>query len=150
MAGTPTRSSGLFTGLVLISSGAILLLHYYGHLELSEFFRHWWPLLIIVWGVIKLVERTVGRRFGGGALTGGELLLVFGMLALLGMVVATEIGRDYVEGVDIPGNVYTTDLDVAPKAISANAHILVRTTRGDITVRGTDDRQIRVTAKKNV
>jgi len=150
MAGTPTRSSGLFTGLVLISSGAILLLHYYGHLELSEFFRHWWPLLIIFWGVIKLVERTLGRRFGGGALTGGELLLVFGMLALLGIVVASEKIPEQMADLDIPGNNYSYDLDVSPKTIPPTAHILVRTMHGDITVRGTDDEQIRVTAKKNV
>jgi hypothetical protein len=150
MAGTQSRSGGLFTGLVLISVGVILLLHYYAHLDLRTFFGNWWPLLIIFWGVIKLAERTVGRRFGGGALTGGELLLVFAMLALMGAVVAWETGHDYLEGVDVGGNNFSYDLDVAPKTVPQNAHILIRTGRGDITVRGTDDAQIRVTAKKNV
>jgi len=150
MAGTQTRSSGLFTGLVLISVGVILLLHYYGHLELREFFRHWWPLLIIFWGVIKLFERTMGRRFGGGVLTGGELILVFGMLALLGIVVATEEIPEQLTEWNVSGNNYGYDLDVSPKTIPPDAHILVRTIHGDITVRGTDDEQIRVTAKKNV
>ena len=67
----------------MISVGALLLLHNYGHLELSEFFRHWWPLLIVFWGMIKLFERTVGRQFGSGAISADELLLVFGMLALI-------------------------------------------------------------------
>ncbi len=72
------RSSGLFSGLVLISVGLLLLLHNYGHLDLSTFFTHWWPLLIIFWGVIKLYERTAGRRFGGsgGGITLGEVMLV--------------------------------------------------------------------------
>ena len=87
---TQARSSGLFSGLVLISVGALLLLHNYGHLDLQGFFGRWWPLLIIFWGAVKLYERTVGRRFGGsdgGGITGGEVLLVLGMLALLGSVV---------------------------------------------------------------
>ncbi|MGB9446844.1 MAG: DUF5668 domain-containing protein, partial [Candidatus Acidiferrum sp.] len=72
MPPTRSRSSGLFSGLVLISVGILLLLHNYGHLELTDFFTRWWPLLIIFWGVIKLYERTVGRRFGGagGGITG--------------------------------------------------------------------------------
>jgi len=150
MAGNPARSSGLFSGLVLISVGAILLLHNYGHLELSAFFRHWWPLLIIFWGVIKLFERTMGRQFGSGSISAGELLLVFGMLALMGMVVAQEYVKNKVEDLDIGGDSYSYDLDVSPKVVPAQTHILVRAIRGDITVRGTDDNQIRVTAKKNV
>ena len=91
MAGTRSRSSGLFSGLVLISVGALLLLHNYGSLDLSEFFTRWWPLLIIFWGVVKLFERTVGRRFGGGGITGSEVWLVLGLLALMGVSVQTAV-----------------------------------------------------------
>jgi hypothetical protein len=150
MAGTQARSSGLFTGLVLISVGAILLLHNYGHLQLSAFFRHWWPLLIIFWGVIKLFERTVGRQFGSGTITGGELLLMFGMLILLGMVVTGEYVKTKVDDLPIGGDIFPFDLDIKPREIPARAHVLVKTIRGDITVRGSDESQIRVTAKKNV
>jgi len=149
MAGTQARSSGLFNGLVLITVGALLLLHNYGHLELGVFFRHWWPLLIVFWGVIKLFERTVGRQFGGGAISASELLLVFGMLALMGVVVAHDYVKTKVEDLDIGGDNYSYDLDVSPKDVPAQARILLRTFRGDITVRGSDDNQIHVTAKKN-
>jgi len=37
---------------------------------------------------------------------------------------------------------------VAPKKIPANARVMVRNGRGDITVRGSDSAEIRVTAKK--
>src|SRR5258706_13570826 len=63
---TPARSSGLFSGLVLISVGFLVLLHNYVHLDLHGFCGHWWPLLIIFWGAVKLFDRTAGRRFGGG------------------------------------------------------------------------------------
>ena len=86
---TPARSSGLFSGLVLISVGILVLLHNYGHLDLHGFFVRWWPLMIIFWGAVKLYERTAGRRFGGsdgGGVTGTEVLLVVGMLALVAIV----------------------------------------------------------------
>jgi len=62
---TPARSSGLFSGLVLISVGVLLLLSNYGRLELGSFIARWWPLMIIFWGAVKLYERTAGHRFGG-------------------------------------------------------------------------------------
>ena len=150
MASTRTRSSGLFSGLVLISVAVILLLHNYRHLDLQTFFTRWWPLLIIFWGVVILYERTVGRRFGssGVGISAGEVFLVLAMIALLGVVVAYE----YI-GTRIPipqGDTYSFDLYVAPKTIPAKAAVLVRTVRGDITVRGSDESEIRITAKKNV
>ena len=154
MAGTPTRSSGLFSGLVLLSVGILLLLHNYGHLELHAFFTHWWPLLIIFWGLVKLYERTLGRRFGGsgGTITGGEVLLVFAMLALLGMVVAVDYSKEKLGDSfeEIRGDNYGFDVDIAPKTIPAKAPVVVRTVHGDITVRASDDAQIHVSAKKNV
>jgi hypothetical protein len=153
MAATQTRSSGLFTGLVLISVGVLLLLHTYGHLDLGDFFTRWWPLLIIFWGVVKLYERTVGRRFGAsGAITGGEVFLVFAMLALLGVVVAVEYGQRALGGRfhELSGDNYSFDLDVAPKTIPPKAPVLVRTAHGDVTVRASEDAEIRISAKKNV
>jgi DUF4097 and DUF4098 domain-containing protein YvlB len=153
MARTQTRSNGLFSGLVLLSVGILLLLHNYGHLRLQEFFAHWWPLLIIFWGAVKLYERTLGRRFGGGggAITGSEVFLVLAMLCLLGIVVVVEIGKEKLgDLIDIPGDRFSYDVDVSPKAIPNNARVLVRGGRGDITVRASDDQQIHVSAKKNV
>ncbi len=154
MAGTRSRSSGLFSGLVLISVGILLLLHNYGHLELSAFFTRWWPLLIIFWGVVKLYERTAGRRFGGSGagITGGEVFLVLGMLALMGIVVAVDVGKQKFGGAfeGMPGDNYEFDADVEPKSIPARAPVVVRNIRGDITVRASDDPEIQVSAKKNV
>ncbi len=153
MARTQTRSSGLFSGLVLISVGVILLLHSYGHLELRHFFGHWWPLIIIFWGAVKLYERTAGPRAGGttgAGITGGELVLVVGMLALLGIVAGVEYGKQKIgEGImDDVGDNYTYDVQVAPKTIPANVRVFVHNGRGDINVRSSDDAQMRVSAKK--
>ena len=155
MARTQTRSSGLFSGLVLISVGVILLLHTYGHLELGHFFGHWWPLIIIFWGAVKLYERTAGPGTGGATgagITGGEVVLVVGMLALLGIVVSVEYGKQKISDaiLDGGGDNYSYDVEVAPKAIPANTRVFVHNGRGDISVRSSDDAQIRVSAKKGV
>jgi DUF4097 and DUF4098 domain-containing protein YvlB len=150
---TPARSSGLFSGLVLISVGVLVLLHNYGHLDLHGFFVRWWPLMIIFWGAVKLYERTAGRRFGGsdgGGVTGGEVFLVLGMLALLGIVVGVDYTKQKITDVIEPGESFSYDIDIAPKKIPANARVMVRNGRGDITVRGSDSGEIRVTAKKTV
>jgi cell wall-active antibiotic response 4TMS protein YvqF/putative adhesin len=153
MAGTRSRSSGLFSGLVLISVGILLLLHNYGYLDLSAFFTRWWPLLIVFWGVVKLYERTAGQRFGGGGggITGNEILLVLGMLVLMGIVVAVDVGKEKLGGlVEVPGDNFEYDLDVTPRTIPANAPVSVRNVRGDMNVRASDDNQVEVSAKKNV
>ena len=156
MARTQSRSSGLFSGLVLISAGLLLLLHNYGHLDFSAFFLHWWPLLIIFWGLVKLYERTVGRRFGGsdgGAVTGGEVMLVLGMLALLGLVVGYDYTKQKVGDtldIDVSGDDHTYDIEAPPAMkIPANARVSVKLGRGDLTIRGSEDAELRVSAKKN-
>ena len=150
---TPARSSGLFSGLVLISVGLLVLLHNYGHLDLHGFFVRWWPLMIIFWGAVKLYERTAGRRFGGsdsGRVTGSEAGLVVGMVALVAIVALADRTKQKFGAVIDPGESFSYDLDVAPKKIPANARVMVRNGRGDISVRGSDSGEIRVTAKKTV
>jgi DUF4097 and DUF4098 domain-containing protein YvlB len=150
---TPARSSGLFSGLVLISVGILLLMSNYGRLDLYDFFVHWWPLMIIFWGAVKLYERTAGNRFGGsdgGRISGNEAGLVVGMVALVAIVALVGRIHDGVSRVVDVGDSYSYDIDVAPKKIPANARVMVRNGHGNITVRGSDSAEIRVTAKKTV
>jgi len=150
---TPARSSGLFSGLVLISVGVLLLVHNYAGLELWDFLRHWWPLMIIFWGAVMLYERAAGRRLGGrigGRATGNDAGLVLAMVGLVAIVALGSRVKDRIGPPMDSGEIHTYDIDVAPKKIQPNARVMVRNGRGDITVRGSDGGEIRVTAKKNV
>jgi hypothetical protein len=156
MARSRQATSRIFPGLVLITVGFLLLLHNYRGLELDEVLLRWWPLALIFLGLIKLYDRTVASRSndpGSARITGGEIMLVVGMIVLLSCVVAIDIGKRTIGGklpIEISGDAYPFDLDVAPKTVPANARITVRGGRGNITVRATDVPEIRVSGQKNV
>src|SRR5271154_2254944 len=120
MSYSPRNSSGLFSGLVLLIFGMLLLLHNYGGFELGRLFTHWWPLLFIVLGLIKLYERTAGSRYlepGAARITGGEIFLVLAVLAIVGIVIGVEQGEKHFPGMvsEWSGNSYPFDLSVPAK-----------------------------------
>jgi DUF4097 and DUF4098 domain-containing protein YvlB len=146
------RGSSVFSGLILIIIGVLLLLHNYRGFELGQLFVHWWPLLLIVWGALKLYERTAARSAGGdpsgSRITPGEVFLVIGLLALVGIVAGVEGVKEHFP--DMMGETTAVDLDVAPKTVPANARVTIKGTRGDISVRSSSEPEIRVNGKKNV
>ena len=152
MAGGRPRGSSVFSGLILIIIGVLLLLHNYRGFELGQLFVHWWPLLLIVWGALKLYERTAARSAGGdpggSRITPGEVFLVLGLLALVGIVAGVEGVKEHFP--DMMGETTAVDLDVAPKTVPANARVTIKGTRGDISVRSSSEPEIRVNGKKNV
>src|ERR1700757_2047345 len=118
--GSPARprTSGVFSGLLLILFGFLLLLHNYGHLQLGAIFRHWWPLIFIFWGATKLYERTLAQRQGrsAGWITPGEVFLVIGLLVVVGIVIVSSKLPHALEGVDWHmGDPYSFDIDLAPQ-----------------------------------
>ncbi|PYU51518.1 MAG: hypothetical protein DMG48_09735 [Acidobacteria bacterium] len=131
----------------------LLLLHNYRGVSIGVVIGHWWPLILILWGGIKLYERTAASRAGdpGAAkISGAEVFLVLGLLSLLGIVVAVDYGRENLPGhIREWGNSFEFDLNVAPKSVPADARITIRNGHGNISVRPSEDSQIRVSGKKN-
>src|SRR5215472_7614371 len=153
MANPSPRGSSLFSGLALMSVGVLLLLHNYHGLHISRVFFHWWPLLIILWGAVKLFERMAAQRSGDPAaarISSGEILLVLGLLSLVGLVVVGEIIRGKLppEVFDRGNDKYGFELNLEPKTVASDARITIRNPRGEIAVRPSDESQIRVAGKK--
>jgi hypothetical protein len=151
MANGISRRSSIFPGLLLLFVGTLLLLHNYRGLSIFHVLGHWWPLILIFWGAIKVYERTAANRSGDpdvARIGVGEVFLVLGLLALLGIVVAVEIVKEKGPGIGEIGEKYDFDLDIAPKAVPADARISIRNMRGDVSVRSSDEAQIRVSGKK--
>jgi DUF4097 and DUF4098 domain-containing protein YvlB len=155
MSNLRPRGSGVFSGLTMIFIGLLLLLHNYRGFELSGIIIRWWPLILIFWGAIKIYERTAGVRRsqpGASRITSGEIFLVLALLAAVGIVIGIEQAKQRLPGlddIDFPGEAFASSIDVAPKAVPANARITVRDGRGDITVRASDEPEIRVSGKVN-
>src|SRR6266849_2353966 len=157
MARFRPRGSSVFSGLVLIFIGLLLLLHNYRGFELTGVILRWWPLILIFWGAIKIYERTTGARTsqpGASRITAGEVFLVLGLLALVGIVIGVDHERRHIPGVDDidigMGEAFASSIDVAPKPVPANARVAVRGGRGDISVRASDTPEIRVACKVKV
>ncbi len=93
--GGPQRSS-IFSGLLLIVLGILFLLaRFHPNLGIWHLFWRFWPVLIILWGIAKLVDHMSAERAGESRpplLTGGEAaLLLLIVFVLAGMGIYTKI-----------------------------------------------------------
>src|SRR6202030_4662835 len=126
MASLRPRGSSVFSGLVLIFIGLLLLLHNYRGFDLTGIILHWWPLILIFWGGVKIYERTAGARGsqpGASRITSGEIVLVVALLAIVGIVLGVDQARHRIPGlvdIDLPGEAFASSIDVAPKTVPAN------------------------------
>src|SRR5258706_13560692 len=129
MASLRPRGSSVFSGLVLIFIGLLLLLHNYRGFDLTGIILHWWPLILIFWGAIKIYERTAGARGsqpGASRITSEEVFLVLGLLAVVGLVMGGEHLPDIVDNIELPGEPFASRLDVEPQTGPPNPRLTWR------------------------
>jgi DUF4097 and DUF4098 domain-containing protein YvlB len=154
MANASPRRSSLFPGLLLLFVGTLLLLHNYRDVSIFHVVGHWWPLILIFWGAIKLYERAAAVRsgdLGASRISAGEILLVLGLISLLGIVEAIDYGKQRFPTEDWGiGNAFDFDLDGPTKAVPADARISVRNGHGELSIRSSDEPQIRISGKKRI
>ena len=151
--------------IVLIVIGVVFLFKNLGYaFPLFETWAKWWPLLLIIWGLVKVIEYMQAQREGEpapGIGAGGVLLIIFVILFGL-MATATLRMREHWRQSGPPGFVFNDD-DLAElfgsryqftqqidQALPANAKLSVNLDRGDVRVlTGTDDK-LHVTVRKTV
>lgn len=157
----PRRS--LAGPVVLIVVGIVFLLGTMGVLHmnmLGHWFARYWPLLIILWGVIKLLEYQQAQREGTrapGIGAGGVFLLIVLIVAGLSATQASRVNwgeiRDQmgIDDGDFPmfGHAYTYD-DQLQEAFPAGSSLRVNDTRGVVKVTASTDDQIHVTSHRRV
>src|SRR5215813_13607080 len=92
----PPRHRSFAGPLVLIIVGVVFLLGTMRVLSvarLAHLFANYWPVLLILWGVIKLIEHMQAQREGtraSGIGAGGVLLVI--MIVVFGLV-ATQLEK---------------------------------------------------------
>ena len=157
----PPRS--LAGPVVLIVIGIFFLLGnmhvLYWH-DLGHWFARFWPALLILWGIIKLVEYQQANRTGTrppGIGAGGVLLVIF--LVAAGLLATSASNFDWgqirdqmhIEGADMPwwGHTYDYNSDLE-QAFPAGGSLRITNTRGAINVSTSSDGRIHVTTHKRI
>jgi DUF4097 and DUF4098 domain-containing protein YvlB len=157
------RPRSIVGPLVLITIGVVFLLRTTGVISFQSFHNwmvHYWPLLLIFWGVAKLLEHLWARQHGEPAPrlgAGGVMLLVFVILFGTGVTrtadwnwrgIGTEIGADS-DWDNIFANHYDfTDNFAQP--LVGGSEIKVLSAGGDITVTPSEDNQVHAVVHKSV
>jgi len=157
------RQPRSFAGpIVLIVIGIFFLLGNMGWIawhELGYWFAHYWPLLLIIWGVIKLIEYQNANRAGvhpRGIGAGGVLLIIFVVILGLSATEAYRVNwqelRDemHIQG-DVPwwGHTYDYTQDLQ-QTFPPGDSLRVTNERGAINVTASSDNNIHVTVHKRV
>ena len=148
--------------LILIVIGMVFLLRNLGvHLPVWHFFGRFWPLLIILWGVIALVEHFTAlkhgyrtRALGGGGIFLLILIVIFGLAAHHSSDVNWEGMRDQIQIGDddfggMFGTAYTFD-DTLDQAFPAKGNLKIVCDRGAINVTPSEDNTLRVVVHKKL
>jgi DUF4097 and DUF4098 domain-containing protein YvlB len=149
---------------VLIVMGVVFLLgnlHLLSWARIGTWFAHYWPLLLIVWGVIKLIEYQQAQREGvrpPGIGAGGILLVVIIVVCGLMATQASRfnwsdlrdnLGIDDEDFKNMFGDTYSFD-DHLEQDFPANASLKVIDTHGAVSVHASGDNKITVVVHKRV
>jgi hypothetical protein len=151
---------------VLIIVGAVFLLgnmHLLSWSSLGIWFAHYWPLLLIVWGLIKLAEHMQAQRRGlrpPGIGAGGVMLVViiviFGLTATQAVRfrerwpnLRDEFNIDDDDFSNIFGDNYSFD-DHIEQPFPAGASLKVIDIDGAVNVHASDDNNISVVIRKRL
>src|SRR5712692_11677097 len=158
----PPRPRSFAGPIVLIVIGIFCLFGNMGMIawyEIWRWFGDYWPALLIVWGVIKLIEYQNANRAGihpRGIGAGGVILIVFVVIMGLTATEAYRVNwqelRDemHIQG-DIPWWGHTYDYtDELQQAFPAGDSLHVTNERGAINLTASVDNNIHVTVHKRV
>lgn len=147
--------------LILIIIGLVFLLRNFGvHIPVWHFFGRFWPLLLILWGVIRLIEYSVAPRYGysrSGLGAGSVFLLILIVVVGLSAHYSSDVNwggvRDQLQMNDdlggMFGSAYTFDNNVE-QAFPAKGSLRIVSDRGSVTVSPSEDNKLHVVVHKKL
>jgi DUF4097 and DUF4098 domain-containing protein YvlB len=149
--------------VVMILLGVVLLLttmHVLQPQPLLRWFGTYWPALIILWGVIKLIEYQRAQREGlrpTGIGAGGVVLLIFLILFGLSATQASRFNWDEIRNhidlgdndITLFGHNYNYD-DQLQQDFPSGSNLRVVNERGTVNLTESDDNKIHVAAHKRI
>jgi hypothetical protein len=160
----PKRRRSFSGPFVLIFLGLLFLLgnlHILSWARLGLWFAHYWPLLLILWGIIKLIEYQAAQREGTsppGIGAGGIFLVIvivfFGLIATQASrfnwgEIRDNMGIDDEDFKNLFGESYNFD-DHLERDFPAGASLKVVDNHGAVSVHASDDNKITVIVHKRI
>jgi DUF4097 and DUF4098 domain-containing protein YvlB len=156
------RRGSIFWALTLIAVGAIFLWQNFNPaIHPWQIIAKFWPLLIIFWGLSKLIDYLQAQAHPETAppslFSGSEVVLLILILAL-GTLISRIVLRPWqqwgwhIDDQEIAGlflNSYTYTQTFS-QPVKGEPHLVVNDQRGDLEIRGADQSAIDVMAKKTI
>jgi len=148
--------------LILIGIGALFLVYnLWPQIPVGEMLSRYWPLLLIVWGGLRLIEvlfwAAMSKPLPRNGVSGGEWVLVFFICIIGGTAYAAHhyngwfptrgALRGMVEGM---GESFDYTLAEASKPCAKNCRIVIESFRGNAKITGGADVQVKVSGRKTV
>jgi DUF4097 and DUF4098 domain-containing protein YvlB len=153
------RRPSIIGPIILLAIGIIALLVELGRLNgyaIWNWYVQWWPLLLIVLGLISLAEYFFDRRDPyARRRTGGGLVFLIVILLLVGWGAHSarhwghHIGMDNNDFWYMWGQEHDNDIQM-DQAVPANGSVLVQNPRGDVTITPSTDGQLHLRAHEIV
>lgn len=150
--------------IVLIILGVVFLLgnlHMLSWGRIGVMFAHYWPVLLILWGIMKLIEHVAAQRDGArspGIGAGGIFLVL--VIVVCGLI-ASQMERVNWSGLKDQINIDDSDFnnlfgdnfsysDHLSQPFPADASLKVIDNRGAVSVHASDDNNITIAVRKKV
>ena len=162
----PPRPRSMAGAVVLILLGVLFLMGTMGVLNwhgLTVMFGRYWPALLILWGVIKLIEHEQAKRIGAptrGIGVGGVFLMIF---VIMDGLIATGVSKvDWgnlrnqfqIDDSDFDeifgGSTFDYNGDLNGDLPAGPTRLEINDDRGTVTVNVAEDKKLRVSWRKKL
>jgi DUF4097 and DUF4098 domain-containing protein YvlB len=154
------RRGSLFAPILLIGLGLLFLArNLYPDLRLMDYLAKFWPLVLILWGLLRTTEilfwASSKQPLPSRGVTGGEWVMVI-LLCFFGATLHAVRGFTgwfpgtiELGGLDVFGESY--DYPISGEKTSAKTpHVVIENFRGNARITGTDTASVKVTGHKTV
>lgn len=154
------RRGSLFAPLLLIALGLLFLArNFYPDLRLLDYMAKFWPLLLVLWGALRIIEIAVWaakkQPLPAAGVSGGEWVLVL-VLCFFGATLHAVRGFSgwfpgtiELGGLDVFGESYDYPVS-AEKACTKAPHVVIESFRGNARITGMDTQSVMVSGHKTV
>ena len=160
------RRGSIFWALSLIAVGGLFLYHNFSpDFRPWEIIAKWWPVLIIFWGLSKLIDYLHAQAHPESAppslFSGSEVVLLV-LILLLGTMISHIVLHPWREwpgavGINVDdddwANLFTnsyTYTQTVSKEVKPQPHVIVVNRRGDVEVHASDQKTLDAVIKETV